>query len=909
MKKGDRVKFSGRKGTVVRSMPNGMIDIRFDDSTAIERRSAGRLARANPSGWRDKYTEEQALRLKFDAELFFPHDKTLFSLPIHDSSAEFISALDKSRNPLRSLRGLEKRIRSEGEKSQGELAAEERFRKRKAGTLETRKEKRKPKEHKGAPPKRKQLVGKFDSAERVSPLGYFTKADPPRINKAQTAYCGNPIDGTAYYAFLPSKTADSTQWVTDDDIKSFVLAGMSVPEAVAAYVKSRKEQSPEGTIVDSFSTPVGRQGVQSFYVEKKKHSKKSQGVQKRVPPETVTQVISPSGETKYFADEGTTQKREVVVSFDPQTAAKMRGKHAQRGRTVRGRDWDDPSLYTPKGKSIAPINAAVGETQDGPVNYKIKTKEVPSSTLKRNYNFYRERSYVVRGDGPELYQFVSSTVGVDHQTAAEMIWCQMVTVYPPGQYRGGETPSDPRYYELEAGYRITISDKAKANSPFFSFVRVAHSPTNQRQRFAPCFSNDEKADIKALQQGARALKRYSGALKSAAGLFDHDKKVTKAAPAQRLQNLLRAYTAVNSWWDQLDYTETLKDRIEAQAPLADLGESSLLSKSLHDLRGIAFSGTGTVSLFADQPQQVVQKLFDIAKFSGIAPPRSMFQTETARAMFAAVGIEPALTPGVTSEAYKGEILKIAQGVSGPDPSRPPLPIESRRVFYALLVAYYALGGSQVAEAASAASQQVRDLSASLQGGEAGFGGTGQIVLMTYNPLLFQLLQRTWKTTFSLERHPDYIKDVDAIGRLGASVRMVHEAEVQGIPLGTYLYDQFAPAEKVGKKQMERSNSYTNALLFWPLGAIRKPTFFDEANAFIGNPLGYIKHLKRSLPKSMLRTSRSTRLPKTETQPDWPYEPKGRISRATASLIEKDRVKLQEMIQAVDRRIKAVRRKR
>ena len=754
MKKGDRVKFSGRKGTVVRSMPNGMIDIRFDDSSAIERRSAGRLARANP----------------------------------------------------------------------------------------------------------KEMVG-IRSQQPIPALSYFTKADPPRINKAQTAYCGNPIDGTAYYAFLPSKTADSTQWVTNDDIKSFVLAGMSVPEAVAAYAKSRKEQSPEGTIVSSFSTPVGRQGVQSFYVEKKKYGKKSKEAQKRVPPETVTHVTSLSGETKYIADEGTEQKREVVVAFDSQTAARMKGKQLQRASKARGRDFqDDPSLYGSKGKSIAPTNAAVGETRDGPVNYRIKTKEVPSSTLKRNYNFYRERSYVVRGDGPELYQFVSSTVGVDHQTAAEMIWCQMVTVYPPGQYRGGQTPSDPHYYELEAGYRITISDKAKANSPFFSFVRVAHSPTNQRQRFAPCFSNDEKADIKALQQGARALKRYSGALKSAAGLFDYDKKVTKAAPAQRLQNLLRAYTAVNSWWDQLDYTETLKDRIEAQAPLADLGESSLLSKSLHDLRGIAFSGTGTVSLFADQPQQVIQNLFDEAKFYGIAPD---------------------VAPGVRA----GSTL------------------------YALLVAYYALGGSQVAEAASAASQQVRDLSASLQGGEAGFGGTGQIVLMTYNPLLFQLLQRTWKTTFSLERHPDYIKDVDAIGRLGASVRMVHEAEVQGIPLGTYLYDQFAPAEKVGKKQMERSNSYTNALLFWPLGAIRKPTFFDEANAFIGNPLGYIKHLKRSLPKSMLRTSRSTRLPKTETQPDWPYQPKGRISRATASLIEKDRVKLQEMIQAVDRRIKAVRRKR
>lgn len=57
----DRVSFNGRLGTVVGIMPNQMIDIRFDDRNAIERRSADRLrleqtglARRNPSDEEEK---------------------------------------------------------------------------------------------------------------------------------------------------------------------------------------------------------------------------------------------------------------------------------------------------------------------------------------------------------------------------------------------------------------------------------------------------------------------------------------------------------------------------------------------------------------------------------------------------------------------------------------------------------------------------------------------------------------------------------------------------------------------------------------------------------------------------------------------------------------------------------------
>jgi hypothetical protein len=49
MKKGDRVSYQGRAGTVEGSMPGDMIDVRFDDAShRVERRNRSLLARANP---------------------------------------------------------------------------------------------------------------------------------------------------------------------------------------------------------------------------------------------------------------------------------------------------------------------------------------------------------------------------------------------------------------------------------------------------------------------------------------------------------------------------------------------------------------------------------------------------------------------------------------------------------------------------------------------------------------------------------------------------------------------------------------------------------------------------------------------------------------------------------------------
>lgn len=848
MKKGDRVKFSGRKGTVIRSMPNGMIDIRFDGSSVIERRGAGRLARANPSFTR-KELQAELKRLKLSAT---------------GTTKNLQERYDGLRQGYERLGGYgrvgttQKRVSTPAKRVVPVGGTDD-------ARLRQDRKKRKPKEHKGAPPKRKQQVGR--SQERVPSLSLLTKEDPPRLNRAKTAYCGNPIDGTAYYAFIPAQATSSFQWITKENIKPFLLAGVSVEDAVEAYFNERKANSGEGSSVSFFKQSVAKGKI----------------AEKRI---------------------------------------KMKGKQMQKASRARGRDFqDDPSLYLDKGgKSVAPSDAAVGydHEKEQEVNYRLKVTEVSSSALKRDYNFYKKRRYTVVAlpdhTPAVLGHYVAATVGVSTDMALAMIYSQMVTVFSPSEWKGGKTPDDPNYNELGAGYHIEIGDLAKDNSPFYSFVPMPYSPTNLRKRFAPCFTADEREDLRLLQIGARVLNKYASALKSAIGLFDYERKITPAAPAQSLQRLLSAYAAVNRWWEDIDNDdlEELRDRIQSDAPLADLAAKTPVSASLHQFRGIAFSAHGTESLYGTRPKAVVSEMIEAAnsplttfgRVSNSAIRLGKDRFGFLLEMAAAMGIEITVSDTLRGTQATGQILSTM--------STKGLEFEERRTLYALLFAYYALGGLDAAKQVKKAANQLQSLSASIQGGEKGFSGTGQVVLMTYNPLLFQLLSQTWKTTFTLKNDLKLVNEVDTIGRLGSCMTMIHESEVQGIQdVQKYLWNQFIPAEKSHKKQMERSKgtTYTNALLFWPFGA-GKQAFFDQATSFISNPVAYVKQLRATLSIGLARISRPRKkgekrsLPQTDHPIDWSLSrEKGPISRASSSRVSAKRRQIEDMIAAIDRRLR------
>lgn len=157
MKKGDRVSFNGRTGTIEGFMPAGMVDVRFDDS-------AGRVERRH-------------------------HDRL-----------DPIARTNSGRRPRRARRNSDK--------------AKERERQRAAET--------KMRQTTKAKPVSRQVDVK--GAMRGRGAAMFTREDPPRMSADRKSYCGNPIDGTAYYIMVESKKRWVPHWITKAEVRAAAQA-------------------------------------------------------------------------------------------------------------------------------------------------------------------------------------------------------------------------------------------------------------------------------------------------------------------------------------------------------------------------------------------------------------------------------------------------------------------------------------------------------------------------------------------------------------------------------------------------------------------------------------------------------------------------------------------------------------
>lgn len=699
MKKGERVQFGGRKGTVVGSMPNGMIDIKFDDSSAVERRSVGRLAKANGSN----------IRL-------------------------------------------------------------------------------------------------------------FTKADPARTNRARDAYCGNAIDGTAYYIFLGTQPTKNAPYVTVEDVRADLEEGLSPDEAVEAYAARRQAKAGDGVRVTVFKQKVSR---------------------------------SRKAEQTYRA----------------------KGKSKKKWSRIE----DMPELYDRKGPAKpAPRGALVEKSPKGEFHYRLSISESPSSLLTRNYNFYRFRRYnysrVVDGS---FAKTLAAAAKVPVEVAKRMENSQMVQ---------------------DKGDTLLVSDKAKAASPLFSFVRTSYSPT-QKQKFAPCFSENEAYNIRLVEEGARAYKGFASAMGSFPNLFAHDTRLGKKKISNHLGKLLYSVTAIHRWWESIENTEELPDIVEDQTSAEPINSSAL--------DGVALSVMGTESKYKAHPEEVVRDLALLAEPLGIAPSVAFFRqgTTAQRSIYTLLGIKPTPIPSPLTRKERETQLRRIRDIAL---QAGKLPQDALKTFYALLVAYYALGGKEAARYADEVANELRSLSALLQGGERGYGGTGEVVFKTYNPVLFQLVRQNWQTDFRLAEHKDLIEEVDRVGVMGAATQMVYQAELQGLPVQEYLFEEFTRASRVGKKQMERAKSgaYRNVLLFWPFGDNRAE-LFGKAQSFVEHPATYIRNLKGFLSEGVSRLLRSPRA--TDAQMDWVTKEKTPIARSSLAKATDEQKRLKSLLRAIDKRISALER--
>lgn len=203
MRKGDRVSFKGRIGTVVGFMPQGMVDVRFDDAShRVERRAKSDLHRAGSATKQNPRPRRRTrLRARRNSDDTPETEETKRKQEAARAKAERSRTLDEIRSEISRIDRFDKRKRMEAKP---------------ARTLED-------------------IIAREKAA-------VFTRPDPPRLSEGKNAYCGNPIDNTAYYIIVDDSTSRITPWVTWDQVKE---------AAEAAKVKISKKPL-------SFSFPVTR---------------------------------------------------------------------------------------------------------------------------------------------------------------------------------------------------------------------------------------------------------------------------------------------------------------------------------------------------------------------------------------------------------------------------------------------------------------------------------------------------------------------------------------------------------------------------------------------------------------------------------------------------------------------------
>lgn len=397
MKKGDRVQFQGRTGTVVGSMPNGMIDIRFDDAThRTERRSLDRLAKANGQVARNNG-----------------------SVRVNGSRPDYDT--------------LERALREGG----------------------------------GA--------------------AFATKQDVPRISDDQKSYCGNPIDGTAYYIIVRRTSKKIRMGVRKEEVESYIRDYLSL------LGEDRAEPSKD---YNEYARQT-MDGLAAFLKEPKN----------REVSKTVL-TLSPSGGFITGSDVGRARDRGLPIEIAQETKRK-----GDKGWQPSVDDFYIDSMIDPE----IPRNERH--------YFSRYVKELPGFDKKDRFNAFDFRRVFAKKDG-ELKTVIAHALNISKKIAEKLIVSGAVATPPVERnvaQRSGvklvnTDPScrvyGPQYLpdgSVTEGTDITVMLKDKAQSPFFSWVGTSVD-LGPSSRDLPCLSKDQKDAMVLINRLSQIIPRVKNGL-------------------------------------------------------------------------------------------------------------------------------------------------------------------------------------------------------------------------------------------------------------------------------------------------------------------------------------------------------------------------------------------------------------
>lgn len=545
----NRVVFEGRKGTIVGRMPAGMFDVRFDDSPhRVERRHTSRLkpisgkparamsnpqprrparrARWNPEDMSPAQEAYEALKAQFEAS-----ERTLAEMreKIRRVSPAAGRVVEADMQPLLTAHTELKRAYRLAKQTyevedlarrtaaadasaplphiprmaSGTVGSPEAYRlfieqqkkaeeDAKAGRVRAQAKKVKEAKppgtiRKGAP--------QHDLRTTLYDRGasWMTEADPPRLARDGRSYCGNPIDGVAYYLLVAEEKRWTPSWVKHADVL-----------AAAAAAKA------------DVSTPTK---LGHFFLEK------------YIP------VVERNTGVEIYG-----QKSE------PAQRIRSKGKPLGTEYARRERKTGTPGAL-PDPKLDFSLVLADGED---PTFYRVSASVSPGREKLNRFSPFRPRKYVLPSPtifrDADIAKYGALALALHAATNKQIsISVAQMFIRSGAVFVNGRIVSEPRFNGFSEGTEAVVGLQEKSESSFFSWVETI-VPIRARESFlAPCLTGDDLAVVNRL----RTLRQLARRIESAFGRLDRLRSGTKGDVLVALAKLQDAFAAVRAFNTQL----------------------------------------------------------------------------------------------------------------------------------------------------------------------------------------------------------------------------------------------------------------------------------------------------------------------------------------------------------------------
>ena len=316
----------------------------------------------------------------------------------------------------------------------------------------------------------------------------FTRPDPSRLSRDRQTHCGNPIDGTAYYLVVSSTGLEKKWWLTTEEVQKAAQragAGLEGPKFLdwfRHYIAQLKARPGFDVYVD---TPGPR-----IYKLLKGGKRGAASPSKTLPIELL--------EKRHRKPQPAGQEVDPAIAFslpDPKTGKPVYFR-VTRSQSPGAGKLERFSPFIPR-RFVAPASNTLNDEEVkswGALPVALVAASSSDLSMGRWGMSLQVASWLVEAGAVSVSQLVD------------------------GVPKRSEVVTDISFVPA-AGEVLTIQLRAKADSPFFSWIPTVVPIAESKNFLPPCLSGEDLQFRKDLQVMSNALGAYNSALGRVRALF------------------------------------------------------------------------------------------------------------------------------------------------------------------------------------------------------------------------------------------------------------------------------------------------------------------------------------------------------------------------------------------------------